>query len=143
MAAYLRPDLLILDDFELKSIQPPGQEDLYDVINERYEHRSRESLAQCCRESVAYLRARIDTNQVVEKSEGSRPLADGRSRADRWGVQRADQHQARLGRATGQNSPGLLHSGDCQNSQPCPQAVAQPAVWFNKVQTFEMAVRLA
>jgi DNA replication protein DnaC len=34
---YLRPDLLILDDFGLKPIQPPGHEDLYDVINERYE----------------------------------------------------------------------------------------------------------
>jgi DNA replication protein DnaC len=40
MANYLRPDLLILDDFGLKSIQPPGPEDLYDVINERYEHGS-------------------------------------------------------------------------------------------------------
>jgi DNA replication protein DnaC len=37
---YLRPDLLILDDFGLKSIQPPGPEDLYDVINERYERGS-------------------------------------------------------------------------------------------------------
>ena len=34
---YLRPDLLILDDFGLKPIQSPGPEDLYDVINERYE----------------------------------------------------------------------------------------------------------
>ena len=34
---YLRPNLLILDDFGLKSIPPPGPEDLYDVINERYE----------------------------------------------------------------------------------------------------------
>jgi len=38
--AYLRPELLILDDFGLKSIQPPGPEDLYDVINERYERGS-------------------------------------------------------------------------------------------------------
>ncbi|MFO7530371.1 MAG: IS21-like element helper ATPase IstB [Marinobacter sp.] len=37
MTAYLRPDLLILDDFGLKPLQPPGPEDLYDVINERYE----------------------------------------------------------------------------------------------------------
>jgi DNA replication protein DnaC len=37
---YLRPDLLILDDFGLKSIQPPGPEDLYDIINERYERGS-------------------------------------------------------------------------------------------------------
>lgn len=40
MLTYLRPDLLILDDFGLKAIQPPGPEDLYDVINERYEHAS-------------------------------------------------------------------------------------------------------
>lgn len=39
-ATYLRPDLLILDDFGLKPIQPPGPEDLYDVINERYERGS-------------------------------------------------------------------------------------------------------
>lgn len=37
LATYLRPDLLILDDFGLKPLQPPGPEDLYDVINERYE----------------------------------------------------------------------------------------------------------
>lgn len=35
--SYLRPDLLILDDFGLKPLSPPGPEDLYDVINERYE----------------------------------------------------------------------------------------------------------
>lgn len=40
MTGYLRPDLLILDDFGLKPLQPPGPEDLYDVINERYEHGS-------------------------------------------------------------------------------------------------------
>lgn len=34
---YTRPDLLILDDFGLKPLQPPGPEDLYDIINERYE----------------------------------------------------------------------------------------------------------
>jgi DNA replication protein DnaC len=34
---YLRPDLLVLDDFGLKPLQPPGPEDLYDIINERYE----------------------------------------------------------------------------------------------------------
>jgi hypothetical protein len=39
-ANNLRPDLLILDDFGLKPIQPPGPEDLYDVINERYERSS-------------------------------------------------------------------------------------------------------
>ncbi len=34
---YLRPDLLILDDFGLKALPPPAPEDLYDVIHERYE----------------------------------------------------------------------------------------------------------
>lgn len=37
---YLRPDLLILDDFGLKVLYPPAPEDLYDVINERYERGS-------------------------------------------------------------------------------------------------------
>jgi DNA replication protein DnaC len=37
---YLRPDLLLLDDFGLKPLQPPAPEDLYDVINERYEQGS-------------------------------------------------------------------------------------------------------
>ena len=40
VALYLRPDLLILDDFGLKPLQKPGPEDLYDIINERYEHGS-------------------------------------------------------------------------------------------------------
>jgi len=40
MLTYLRPDLLILDDFGLKPIASPGPEDLYDVINERYERGS-------------------------------------------------------------------------------------------------------
>ena len=34
---YRRVDLLILDDFGLKPLVPPGPEDLYDIINERYE----------------------------------------------------------------------------------------------------------
>ncbi len=37
---YLRPNLLVLDDFGLKPLQPPAPEDLYDVINERYERGS-------------------------------------------------------------------------------------------------------
>ena len=40
LASYLRPDLLILDDFGLKPLAPPGPSDLYDVINERYEQGS-------------------------------------------------------------------------------------------------------
>ena len=37
---YLRPDLLILDDFGLKPFPAPGPSDLYDIINERYERGS-------------------------------------------------------------------------------------------------------
>jgi len=37
---YLRPALLVLDDFGLKPLQSPAPEDLYDVINERYERGS-------------------------------------------------------------------------------------------------------
>jgi len=37
LTTYLRPDLLILDDFGLKPLEPPAPADLYDVINDRYE----------------------------------------------------------------------------------------------------------
>jgi DNA replication protein DnaC len=37
---YLRPDLLVLDDFGLKPLRAAAPEDLYDVINERYERGS-------------------------------------------------------------------------------------------------------
>ncbi len=37
LAQYLRPDLLVLDDFGLKPLTEPAPSDLYDVINERYE----------------------------------------------------------------------------------------------------------
>ena len=37
LKTYLRPDLLVLDDFGLKPLLPPAPTDLYDVINERYE----------------------------------------------------------------------------------------------------------
>ena len=37
LATYLRPDLLVLDDFGLKPLTAPAPSDLYDVINERYE----------------------------------------------------------------------------------------------------------
>jgi DNA replication protein DnaC len=40
LAGYLRPELLILDDFGLKSLRGIEQEDLYEVINERYERSS-------------------------------------------------------------------------------------------------------
>ena len=37
LQTYLRPDLLALDDFGLRPLPPSGPEDLYDIINERYE----------------------------------------------------------------------------------------------------------
>jgi len=37
---FLRPELLILDDFGLKPLQAPAPSDLYDIINERYERGS-------------------------------------------------------------------------------------------------------
>ena len=37
LAVYLRPELLILDDFGLKPLSDPAPSDLYDVISERYE----------------------------------------------------------------------------------------------------------
>ena len=40
MQSYLRPDLLVLDDFGLKPLQPPGPSDLYDLIDGRYEQGS-------------------------------------------------------------------------------------------------------
>ncbi len=40
LTRYTRPALLVLDDFGLKPLRAPGPEDLYDVINERYERGS-------------------------------------------------------------------------------------------------------
>jgi DNA replication protein DnaC len=40
LAAYLRPHLLVIDDFGLKPLPPLGPSDMYDVINERYERKS-------------------------------------------------------------------------------------------------------
>jgi DNA replication protein DnaC len=40
LQTYLRPDLLVLDDFGLKPLHPPAPQDFYDVINERYERGS-------------------------------------------------------------------------------------------------------
>jgi DNA replication protein DnaC len=40
LQAVLRPDLLVLDDFGLKPLQPPAPGDLYDIIDGRYEQGS-------------------------------------------------------------------------------------------------------
>jgi DNA replication protein DnaC len=40
LATYLRPNLLIIDDFGLKPLPLSGPSDLYDVINGRYERAS-------------------------------------------------------------------------------------------------------
>ena len=38
LASYVRPDLLIIDDFGLKPLRLPAPEVFYDAVNERYEH---------------------------------------------------------------------------------------------------------
>jgi len=40
LSVYLRPDLLVVDDFGLKPLSAPAPQDLYDVIAERYEQGS-------------------------------------------------------------------------------------------------------
>jgi DNA replication protein DnaC len=40
LLSYVKPALLVIDDFALKPLPPSGAEDLYDVINERYERGS-------------------------------------------------------------------------------------------------------
>ena len=40
LGAVLRADVLILDDFGLKPMRPPGSEDLYEVIDGRYQRAS-------------------------------------------------------------------------------------------------------
>jgi DNA replication protein DnaC len=40
LQGYVRPDLLVLDDLGLKPLHAQGGEDLYEVINERYERGS-------------------------------------------------------------------------------------------------------
>ena len=40
LQTYLRPALLIIDDFGLKPMRPPAPEDMFDVILERYERGS-------------------------------------------------------------------------------------------------------
>jgi len=40
LQGYLRPHLLVLDDFGLKPVPPPGPSDLYDIIDGRYEKAS-------------------------------------------------------------------------------------------------------
>jgi DNA replication protein DnaC len=40
LLSYLRPDVLVLDDFGLKPMRPPAAEDLYEVIDGRYQRAS-------------------------------------------------------------------------------------------------------
>lgn len=40
LAQYAKVDLLILDDFGLKPLKSPADEDLHDLIAERYEQRA-------------------------------------------------------------------------------------------------------
>ena len=40
LQALLRPDLLIMDDFGLRTLTPPADEDFHELVTERYEHGS-------------------------------------------------------------------------------------------------------
>lgn len=40
LAAYVKPPVLVIDDFGLKPLPPHGAVDMYDIINERYERGS-------------------------------------------------------------------------------------------------------
>jgi DNA replication protein DnaC len=40
LSQYLRPEVLILDDFGLRALTPPGSEDMYEISAERYEQGS-------------------------------------------------------------------------------------------------------
>jgi DNA replication protein DnaC len=40
LALYVRPDVLILDDFGLRALTPPSPDDMYEIIAERYERGS-------------------------------------------------------------------------------------------------------
>lgn len=40
LLTYTKPQLLLVDDFGLKALRPPGPEDLYEVIAQRYERGS-------------------------------------------------------------------------------------------------------
>jgi DNA replication protein DnaC len=40
LAGYVRPDVLVLDDFGLRTLTPPSPEDMYEIIAERYERGS-------------------------------------------------------------------------------------------------------
>ena len=49
LAKVLAVDLLVLDDFGLQPIPPQGAQDLYQIISERYEHRSMIITSLSCR----------------------------------------------------------------------------------------------
>jgi DNA replication protein DnaC len=40
LQSLLRPDLLIMDDFGLKALMPPADEDFHELVSERYERGS-------------------------------------------------------------------------------------------------------
>jgi DNA replication protein DnaC len=87
---FLRPDLPILDDFGLKPIQPPGPEDLYDVINKRYERSSilltsNRAPNECPDLFLDLLLASVGLDRLLDRAEvviirGASYRAQGRTR---------------------------------------------------------------
>ena len=90
LARYTRPDPLVLDDFGLKPLREPGAEDLYDVINERYEKASTRTSARYLvaipqdssfTRSIAHQPERCPENRVryraTKRSRGPRSARGG------------------------------------------------------------------
>jgi len=90
LAALVRADLLILDDFGLKAVQPPGAEDLYEIIAGRYEKGSiivtsnrafaewTDVFAEPLLASAALDRLAHDAHQIVLTGESYRTRATRR-----------------------------------------------------------------
>jgi DNA replication protein DnaC len=98
LQGFIRPHLLILDDFGLKPLRPPAPEDLYELIAGRYEKGSiiitsnrafsewPEIFAEPLLASAALDRLAHDAYQVAITAESYRTRATRRRFAERKGV---------------------------------------------------------
>jgi DNA replication protein DnaC len=101
LAALVRPDLLILDDFGLKPLRPPAPEDLYEIIAERYEKGSiiitanrafsewPDLFGEPLLASAALDRLAHDAHQIVITGESYRTRATRKRTAERRAVEQA------------------------------------------------------
>jgi DNA replication protein DnaC len=101
LAGFARPHLVILDDFGLKPLRPPGPEDLYEIVAERYEKGSMiitsnrafaewpELFGEPLLASAALDRLGHDAHQVVITGESYRTRATRRRATEKNGVNEA------------------------------------------------------